>query len=175
MSGIKMRAGEVVRLRVNPQDCLSALDLLEKVGLDTHGRSFNQVISLAFASLMETARVNKMLPEPDTFQYLNRMKPFVGNGHSGHKEKHAVAMKMGSIGESFSAPSISQSPTVSSLSPQTALATEPGSIEERQARTRLGELCAKRDMVENNAPGVTWGGSDQIEFDQLYAVVYPNG
>lgn len=174
-----MKAGVVVRIRVNPQDCQSVLDLLQRIGIEHRTLSFSQCVSTAFASLLETARVNRMLPEPDPFQYLNRMNLHIGQGRGLQGKRKAAADTIGSIGEKFSAPAVPQ-PRFSEAGkvlPQTYSPEQevPLSIEERMARSRLSELVAKKEMVEDGAPGVVWQTSDQEEWDRLYPIVYPEG
>ena len=174
-----MKAGMVVRIRVNPQDCQSVLDLLQRIGIEHRTLSFSQCVSTAFASLLETARSSKMLPEPDPFQYLNRMSMHVGLGRGLQGKRKAAAETIGSIGEKFSAPAVPQPrfSEAAQLHSQTQQPVQeaPLSIEERMARSRLSELVAKKEMVEDGAPGVVWQTSDQEEWDRLYPIVYPEG
>ena len=102
-----MKAGMVVRLRVNPKDCQSVLDLLDRVSIPHDNLSFSQCVSLALASLLETARTYKTLPEPDPFQYMNRMGKFYGRGRAMQGKRLAAANALGNIGEHFQAPQVS--------------------------------------------------------------------
>ncbi len=47
-----MRAGLAVTIRVNPKDCQSVLDVMEKLGINTTGQSFSQLVALTFSSLI---------------------------------------------------------------------------------------------------------------------------
>lgn len=169
-----MRAGKVVRIRVNPTDCLSVLDLCEKVGIPTSGMSYAQCVSVALASLLETARVQKILPKPDPFQFLNRMQPFVDTSH--HRKKLEVARTIGELGATFHAPAVqgSVSVPVQQVVPQPAKPEAPLSADQMRARTRLTELLQKKDMCSPDS-GVIWSVDDESDYQRVYAIVYPEG
>jgi hypothetical protein len=164
-TGQKLRAGEVVRIRVNPTDCLSVLDLLDVVGINYRAMSFSQCVSLALSSLLETVRHNGNLPHPDGFEYLQRMQPF--RGHYSQKKKLEITNAIHDIGSNFRAPAIPEYSTETYEEPQEIVTPEL-----RRARTRLGELCAKRELAEGNRD-VMWTGEDQREYERNFAVVYP--
>lgn len=71
-----MKAGQVVRLRINPSDCQSVLDILELAGIETKGMSFASCVSLALSSAIQTLKQAKCIEEPDAFQFLERMAQF---------------------------------------------------------------------------------------------------
>lgn len=170
-----MKAGMVTRLRVNPKDCQSILDLLDKVGIPYHSLSFSQCTSLALASLLETARMNKNIPEPDPFQYLNRMQGFYGHGNGMQKKRLAAANAIGSIGESFQAPPVSIEPARPLESTPLAEVVANESADVMRDRRRLSELYSKKDMVENGNRSVSWSADDEQEYQQLFAKIYPEG
>ena len=45
-----MKVGRVVSIRVNPTDCLSVIDVVQKIGLNIRGISFSQVVSIALSN-----------------------------------------------------------------------------------------------------------------------------
>jgi hypothetical protein len=166
-----LRAGQVVRIRVNPTDCLSVLDLMQAVGIKTTGMSFSQCASLALSSLLHTARHSKILPEPDGFDYLQRMQPFA-QGNISQKAKLEMTNRIHAQGATFQAPSL---PEIIRGEHSPEAYEEPVEVvtpELRRARTRLGELCAKRELAEGNRD-VMWTGEDQMEYEKNFAVVYP--
>ncbi len=179
MSTAKLRAGQVVRVRINPKDCLSTLDLLDTLHIPRAGMSFAQCVSLAFSSLMETARLQGLLPEPDTFQFLNRMGPFAG--HQQHQRKTTISKEIGGLGEKFLAPALSQERAMLSeafVQPRHEAAgsiphqpiqpeKEPSEFELAQ-RQRLTELLKLKDMRELT-------GAETVEYKELYSIVYPHG
>lgn len=67
-----MRPGRVVSIRVSPKDCLSSIDIIEKLGLHIPGVSFAQVVSIAYSSMLESMRQNGVIPTRDGTEY-NRM------------------------------------------------------------------------------------------------------
>lgn len=170
-----MRAGQVVRIRVNPKDCQSVLDLMEKLGLQTFGMSYAQCVSMALASLLETARVQKILPEPNSFEFLNRMQPFMG--HSHHRKKLEAAQVIGGLGEKFHAPVAASDPwmvgkaisnvPVSAPTPPPVVASEP-TAEQLKDRARLTELLQAQDMR-------TLTIEEELEYQSLYRKIYPDG
>lgn len=85
-----MKAGMVAQIRVNPKDCQSILDMMGVLGIDPYdGRSFAQCVSLALSSALHGMRTNRILPEVDPFQYLNRMGPFLQSRNNKRKANMA--------------------------------------------------------------------------------------
>lgn len=57
---------------------------------------------------------------------------------------------------------------------------KPAVVEElttemRVARRDLTALIQKQDMAEDGTPGITWGDSDEQEYNRLIRTVYPDG
>lgn len=159
-----MRPGMVVSIRVNPKDCQSVLDLMEKIGYKTYGNSFSHLVSMTLASLLETARQQGGLPEPDPFQYLNRVGPFVGGKRSGRKL--SVAKAVNELGANFQAPTM----PVGQPSPVSQPSAAPGdapTAEQREAVRRMQELEFKRE----NAPD-TWSSRDEEEYKECERVAF---
>ena len=169
-----MKAGMVVRLRVNPKDCQSVLDLLDRVSIPHDNLSFSQCVSLALASLLETARTYKTLPEPDAFQYMNRMGKFYGRGHAMQGKRLAAANALGNIGEHFQAPQVSIEPARPSEPSPVAEVAEV-TADEMRDRRRFAELYSKKDMIEAGHRGVLWSAEDEAEYNELYKKIYPEG
>ncbi len=173
MSLAKLRAGHVARIRVNPKDCLSTLDLLDKLGISRQGMSFAQCVSLAFSSLMETARAQGLLEEPDTFQFLNRMAPYTG--HQQHKKKLEITQAVGDLGEGLRPPVIASErseavrritqPVDQSMPPPSDPEPSTADMKDRQRLTQLLQLSDMRALHPE----------EQVEYDNLYQKIYPNG
>lgn len=173
-----MKAGLVVRLRVNPKDCQSILDLLDKVGVPYNNLSFSQCTSLALASLLETARTHKTLPEPDPFQFINRMGNFIGQGHTMQRKRLAAANALGNIGEHFQAPTTEPARPIPEHNFQPQLQHEMEQVvsaDEMRARRRFSELYSKKDMWESGNRSISWSSQDEEEYQQLYKIIYPEG
>lgn len=72
-----MRPGRVIRFRVNPTDCISVVDVIEKLGLHRERLSFDQACRIALSSLLESARTHGVIPaEPSGFEYEQKMARF---------------------------------------------------------------------------------------------------
>ncbi len=82
MSGrmFKRRQGMVVSIRVNPEDCINILNVMDAGGLDTNGMTFPQMVSLCLGGLLHKAKMQGIIPEPDMFQYGDRMGLFMKPG-----------------------------------------------------------------------------------------------
>lgn len=152
-----MRAGQVVRIRVAPKDCLSVIDVLQKAGINTTGMSFSSVVSLALSSLLEGIRKGGVIPDRDGFEFQEMMQPYLNNAHT---RKVGITNAIYSAGGEFTAPAVAVTPE-----------PKPVSTEERLARRRLSELVAKREAIDDGAPMV-WQESDETEYQELYFKVY---
>jgi hypothetical protein len=168
-----MRAGMVVSIRVNPKDCQSVLDVMNKVGININGHSFSQLVSLSLSSMLEAQRLEKNIPEPDEFQFLHRLEPFMGQQRTSKKMKVAKLLHEG--GGKVRAPALPKRSVIEAPTMQTgAYVPAPVTAEQREAGRRLTELLQKKDLSDVN-PQVVWQAADQHEHDQLMAVVYPEG
>lgn len=160
-----MRAGIVVSIRVNPKDCQSVLDVMERVGIKTSGQSFSQLVSLTLSSILESHRQAGIIPEPDAFQYLNRVGQFIGQGRSSKKLRTAKLIH--ELGSDYKAPVLT--PQNAAASPQQHDDSPPAPVEvltdqQRSDRQRLSELYA----VGEDALTV----SELAEYKELLIKVY---
>ena len=73
-----MKAGFVVRIRVNPTDCLSILDTMRSVGVIVENMSFSSLASLTLSTLLASMRKAGTIPTRDGFEYAQMMRPFEG-------------------------------------------------------------------------------------------------
>jgi hypothetical protein len=176
-----MKGGIVATIRINPEDCQSVLDVMEKAGVTTRGMSFAAMASLAMSSLLNAARQDGIIPTPDPFQYLNRLQPYI---KAKHGRKLAITEALHNEGARLKAPPITASLTdaepeaagPSAVSSQTAPQAQGYSTEEiREAAVRLTELLNLKDAADEGAPGVTWTAQNEEEFLKVYAIVYPDG
>lgn len=160
-----MKPGLVVSIRISPKDCQSIVALMDASGVSRQGQTFSGMASLALSSLLQTARTNGTIAEPDPFNYWNE----VGEYHKGRardKDKERIVR---------AASSKITPPTVNTPSfgvVDTGL-SQIGTVltsDVRQAGIRLKELLVKQENAPNN-----WSAADQQEFDQLYKIVYPEG
>lgn len=178
-----MKAGVVTTLRINPRDAQSVLDVLDAVGLPRHTLSFAQCTSLALGALLETARQNKLIPEPDEFEYLNRLGPYIGPAKKSKRTK--IASQLHDMGGGLRAPALVGKPvqarTSRFASPETAATQEQvaevvqeaaDSPEVDAAKKSLTRLLMEKEMKEDEG---TWTAEDEEAFQRVYRVVYPNG
>ena len=178
-----MKAGTVTSIRVNPRDSQSVLDVLDAAGVRRDALSFAQCTSLALSSLLETARQTGLIPEPDEFQYLNRLGPYIGPGKKNKKTKIANALH--DMGGKMRAPAVTGQGVQAESSrwaendgshvnglaarqaspPQAALSPD----ELSRHSSRLTELLQLRD--DDNS----WNAALEQEYQYVYKLVYPHG
>lgn len=73
-----MKGGRVVRVRVNPPDCMAVLDVCAVLGITSQARfSFDQLVSIALKSLLEAARGHGTIPKREGFEYIKMMEPYM--------------------------------------------------------------------------------------------------
>jgi hypothetical protein len=168
-----VKAGHVATIRVTPRDCQSVLDVLDAAGVPRKSLSFAQCVSLALGSLLETARRGKMIPEPDEFEYLNRMQEYMTPAR--RRKTVRVADALHNLGGSMRTPAL----PADEVLPSAAQAVTEGRSEEdedspevREAQAALTKLLIKKEQAEDGGP---WTGEDEAEFNRLYAIIYPNG
>ena len=161
-----MKPGLVVSIRISPKDCQSIVALMDTSGVSRQGQTFSGMASLALSSLLQTARTNGTIAEPDPFNYWNE----VGEYHKGRardKDKEKIVQAASSkITPTISAGIASGVVTDAGLSQIGTVLTS----DVRQAGIRLKELLVKQENAPDN-----WSAADQQEFDQLYKIVYPEG
>ena len=175
-----MKGGIVSTIRINPKDAQSVLDVLEKAGVRTQGMSFASMVALAMSSLLEAARQDNVIPEPDPFQYLNRLQPYI---KAKHGRKLQVTSVLHNAGATLQAPPVSASvpeswpedaaPRASPESAPPAQDVDPEVL--REAANRLTELLHKRDAIDAGVPGLQWTDPDTEEYKKVFAIVYPDG
>lgn len=86
MGGKRIIPGRVVRLRINPQDCIAVADIIDRLKQPTGLMSFDQAVRIALSVLIENARERKLIPRRDGFEYTEMMGRFV------HNKAHAAAI-----------------------------------------------------------------------------------
>lgn len=82
-----MRAGRVVKIRLEPQLCMACVDVVNKVGANRDGISFAQVVILALNSAVAAFKANGLIPDRDGFEYSSMMKPFKDQPHIDRARK----------------------------------------------------------------------------------------
>lgn len=162
-----MRPGEVVSLRLNPLDCMAIVDMLKIGGVDTEGISFSQAVATVVQSMLESARIQAVIPVRDGFDYMEVMRPFsrkkkgpakggiiaaMGQIKAGMHTAQAAGMRIATASVDDVLPPVDMTPL------------------QRRSGLRMKEMLFKQE----HAPD-TWTAEDQGEFDTLYKIVYPDG
>lgn len=143
-----MKGGMVVRIRLNPKDCLAILDIMETMGIDVRQRSFASCSSSAFSSLIALARKMKVIKEEeDGFQFLNRMAPFLNETNNKVKQAQSKILweraQYGSEPPQLVQPSPAKSDVVQA-SAETTL-TEVDGVSVNELMQELQELMELQD------------------------------
>lgn len=165
--GTRLKAGVVTSLRINPKDCMSIVDVLEKTGLLKSGMSFSSMAALTLSVLLETMRERGDIPTRDGFEFSEMVGQYLNGNQS---KKVAINKAVQSIGSDFSAPALPQSPAVRPAKVAAPVVfTPPGA----DAADKLTNLIQKKEMAETGA--FPWTQQDQQNFDHYYQLVYPHG
>lgn len=92
--GVKT-GGEVVHIRVNSEDIMTAIDIIDKAGIDTNGLSLAMVVKWAMSYAFEACRVSGSVPRRDGFEYNQMVGRFLrGRGHEMASLKGKVSRNM---------------------------------------------------------------------------------
>jgi hypothetical protein len=164
-----MRAGQVVRIRVNPKDCMSVLDVMEVTGMQTQGMSFSAIVSLALSSAMEGLRQQGVIPTRTGFEFSDMMSVYLRGSSQGRKV--AMTNAIYNAGSEFQVRPVAMPADL----PEDDGYIEPvdnPTPEVLRARRALAELCAKKELSEQNS-AVMWQAEDQREYEKNYRIVYP--
>lgn len=170
-----MKAGHVVTIRINPRDCQSVLDVLDAAGVPRKALSFAQCVSLSLGSLLETARRNNLIPEPDEFEYLNRMSEYMTPDR--RRKSARVADALHNLGGRLRSPALGgaeEGPSAAQVRAgdhrDASEADDPAELAE--AQKQLTQLLIKKEQAEDGGP---WSDEDERRFQHFYSVVYPDG
>lgn len=117
-----MKAGKIVRLRINPADCLRILDTLESAGIAVRDLSFAQCASLALSSLLLTMEKTGKIPPANPFKYIERMAPFEG-GKSSQKKRQITEAYYRQAANGVEVPTLAQPPAQVTQQERERLAT----------------------------------------------------
>lgn len=101
-----MKGGKVVTIRVNPQDCLSVLDVVNSLDIDKGNMTFATQVSLALTCAIDTLRKLKAIPENDGFAYLERMQPYEGGKSTKNRRRLTEKLYQDSARDDFTPPNL---------------------------------------------------------------------
>lgn len=146
-----MKHGEVVHIRVNPEDVMAAIDIVKVSGVYVQGMSIAQVVRLAYSGLAEAARKHGVIPRRDGFEYEAMVKPFLNTGRNAKKLQISSAVESAEASRaSFDKPA---TPVNVSLSRHATDASDkPTPLDYKKARVlrELVELNTRRTADDSN-------------------------
>ena len=87
-----MNAGEVVHIRVSPQDVMTAIDIIDLSQLNTLGMSLASVVKWAMVFAFESLRRNGTVPERTGFEYEQMVRRFSASRASKAAVGQALSM-----------------------------------------------------------------------------------
>ena len=145
-----MKPGQVVHVRISPQDCLACVDIVKAIGINTTNMSFALVVKIALASCLESMRQNNVIPKRGGFEFADMMAPFKEFREQRQASKLHAARIIDSIGEKFQPPAI-----------------VPADPKLERITARMDELAFKREQDEMN-----FTREDQQEWEQLTAQLF---
>ena len=122
-----MKAGKVARIRVNPRDAMSSVDLCKVTWLNPGSMSFSQVVSSNYSALLEMMRKQGTIPRRDGFEYLQMMGELkAGSSAEGRAEA------------ALTAPRESSAPS------------GPNAVERMRLDIRWNELTMRKNLTPEN-------------------------
>lgn len=181
----KRYPGQVARIRVSPSDFLSVVDVVDALGMRQPGMSFSSMVSIALSSCLEGLRQNGTIPEREGFEFnevratvmvpRNKKALFITDKFQSRTSDFRIAAPPKNSVQFMKTAEelLSQNGTMADDELEIPrMQEEVVSLEMRQARTRLAELNAKKELYDDGHPGIVWSARDQKDFDDLVKVVY---
>lgn len=135
-----MNTGRVARIRVNPKDCMSAVDIARKAGVHIPGMSFGQLVSIAFSSMLEAYRQCGHIPIRDGFEFTEVMAPFADNPKVDRARKLAITHAIQSAGSEVKTPPAPLSSSPNGLDP----------LHRERLDRRWNELALRKQLTPEN-------------------------
>lgn len=160
-----MRPGEVVTVRINPTDCMGIADMLALGNVDTTGMSFSQATATVLQSMLESARQQEIIPVRDGFEFNRVMQPFSRKKKGPPKGGLIAAMNQMRESVRTARDIADVMGPAEEITPVNQMTTE-----QRQAGLRMKELQIKQEHAKDS-----WTNADQLEWDALYKIVFPEG
>lgn len=171
MEQLKMRAGVVATLRVNPKDCMSVIDVLARAGVNTKDMSFPAMVSLALSAMMQGLREQQVIPDRSGFEYLDMMQPYL-NGRNAKKLEITKSIHDAGSRLNISVPTEQReaSPSTPVQVMTDAAAMTP---EMKEVKLEFRDLNGKREAFEDQVKGISWTSADEDRWQQLYPMFFP--
>jgi len=80
-----MKYGDVVRMRLTPQDAMGCIDILKSAGAYSDDMSLSLIASLALRGLLESSRRMGVIPYRDGFEYSAMVQPLLEKRQNAKK------------------------------------------------------------------------------------------
>lgn len=159
-----IRAGVVVTIRVNPRNCQSVLDLMDVLEQKPDGQSFSSFVSLALASLIESSIDSGFITEPDPFQYMNRMRPYLGRKRGANVKK--LTNTVNAQGSRFRPPVMPKRELTS------VEVTTEQALHRKEAMKMMQDLAVKYKASVDNTE-IQWSSADQSQWEEVFLTLFP--
>lgn len=88
-----MIPGNVVTIRVEPEDCMAVADIVSISGVHIRGMSFSAAVSQVLKALLEYHRLNGNIPKRTGFDYEEVMQPFADKSKGGKKSVITASLR----------------------------------------------------------------------------------
>lgn len=89
-----MKYGEVVSVRLSPEDVMAAVDIVRNSPAYTPGMGLAQVVKWAMVYAFEALRQSGAVPRRDGFEYAEMVKPFKQDSKVSRQRRGAVGYGM---------------------------------------------------------------------------------
>jgi len=80
-----MKYGDVVRIRLLPEDSMGCIDVCKAAGIYVDGMSLSQIAKLAISGLLEAYRNAGVIPKREGYEYNQLVHPIIASGNNAKK------------------------------------------------------------------------------------------
>lgn len=101
-----MKPGRTANIRINPADCMSCIDLVQRSGMNLKGASFSVIVSAALSTALESFRQSGIIPRRDGFEYGQMMQDYPLQPKENRARSFAIGKLMHSVGSEIQFPSV---------------------------------------------------------------------
>lgn len=150
--------GEVVRIRIDPADVMSCIDLCKAGGVITKDLSLAQVVKLALSGMLENARRQNIVPTRTGYEYAEMVQPFKDTGRNNAKLQLTDAIEKSKL-------------KLRMPEPATPIIEDSPSIKRQKAKllTTIMELEQKKQVDPDNFSDAEFATLEnaRMEYDKL--------
>jgi len=80
-----MKYGDIVRIRLLPEDSMGCIDVCKAAGVYVDGMSLSQIAKLALSGLLEAYRNAGVIPKREGYEYNQLVHPITASGNNAKK------------------------------------------------------------------------------------------